>query len=181
MGILMKNLLLPLVMLLLASASIQVNACDEDCKREQAMEQHNVVFPSYLNAKFCQTTSVDFLLRDYASLEKYRTERLPTGHKGGMNNIRKMLDQRKEWLTECDNYLRLTDQGRVFYNDETTKIVFAAIDKVSTELNSLVYNGSQEVIVSNGLDGAEYNFDNMLKVIEQHRTNLQLRGQLVIR
>ena len=177
----MKNLLLPIVLLLMALAGSQVNACDEDCKRKQAMEQHNVEFPSYLNAKFCETTSVDFLLRDYASLEKYRDDRLPTGHKGGMNNIRKMLEQRKEWLTECDDYLRLTEQGRVFYNAETTQTVFAAIDKVTTELNALVYNGSQEVIVTNGLDIAEQDFDKMLTVLDQHKTNLQLRGQLVIR
>ena len=177
----MKNLLLPIALMLLALAGSQANACDEDCKRKQAMEKHNVVFPSYLNAKFCETTSVDFLLRDYVSLETYRNERLPTGHKGGMNNIRKMLEQRKEWLTECDDYLRLTGQGRVFYNAETTKTVFAAIDKVTTELNSLVYNGSQEVIVTNGVDIAEQDFDKMLGVLDQHKTNLQLRGQLVIR
>ncbi|WP_041522610.1 hypothetical protein [Gilvimarinus agarilyticus] len=177
----MKNLLLPSVLVLLALFGNQVNACDEDCKRQQAMDQHNVEFPSYLNAKFCETTSVDFLLRDYASLEKYRNERLPTGHKGGMNNIRKMLEQRKEWLIECDDYLRLTEQGRVFYNAETTKSIFAAIDKVTAELNGLVYNGSQDVIVSNGLDIAEQDFDQMLSTLDQHKTNLQLRGQLVIR
>ncbi|WP_049723778.1 hypothetical protein [Gilvimarinus polysaccharolyticus] len=177
----MKNLLFPMILMFLALASSQVNACDEECKRKQAMEQHNVEFPSYMTAKFCETTSVDFLLRDYASLQKYRTERLPTGHKGGMNNIRKMLDQRKEWLVECDDYLRLTGQGRVFYNAETTKTVFDAMDKVTKELNALVYNGSQEVIVTNGIDIIEQDFDKMLSEMDQHKTNLQLRGQLVIR
>jgi hypothetical protein len=177
----MKTLFLLLALVLTTGIASQATACDEDCKRERAMEQHNVEFPSYLNAKFCETTSVDFLLRDYKSFDKYRNNRLMTGHKGGLNNIRKMLDQRKEWLTECDDYLRLTEQGRVFYNAQTTKTIFAAMDKLSEQLNSLVYNGSKDVIVTNGLDIAEQDFDNLLRLLDQHKTDLQLRGKLIIR
>lgn len=114
-------------------------------------------------------------------MEKYRSTQLPGGHKGGMNNIRKLLDQRKEWLVECDDYLRLTDQGRVFRDKDTTDKIFAAIDKVSKELNDLVYNGSKDVIVTNGLDIAQQDFDQMMQQLDHHRTDLQLRGQLVNR
>lgn len=177
----MKNLLSLVALTLLTLTATQASACDEQCKRERAMAQHNVDFPSYLTAKFCETTSVDFLLRDYQSFAKYRNNRLMTGHKGGLNNIRKMLDQRKEWLIECDDYLRLTEQGRIFYDAQTTKTIFAAMDKLSEQLNSLVYNGSKNVIVTNGLDVAEQDFDNLLGLLDQHKTDLQLRGKLIIR
>lgn len=165
----------------LALFSLQAFACDETCKREKAMQEHGVNFPSYLTADFCQTTSTDFLLRDVESLKEYRSGHLLTGHKGGMNNIRKMLEQRKEWLTECDEYLRLTDQGRVFRNEETTTSIFAAMDRVNKELNGMIYNGDRSVTVSSGIDVAEQRFDTMFDLLERHKTDLQLRGQLVVR
>ncbi|MDO3382980.1 hypothetical protein [Gilvimarinus algae] len=177
----MKNLPVNVVALLLALAGSQAFACDEACKKDKAEQEHGVKFASYLSADFCHTTRADFLIQDYRSLEKYRAEQLPGGHKGGMNNIRKLLEQRKEWLIECDDYLRLTGQGRIFRDKATTDQIFAAIDKVTKELNGLVYNGSQDVIVSNGLDIAEQDFDKMLGMLDHHKTQLQLRGQLVIR
>ncbi|MBU2884701.1 hypothetical protein KO507_02865 [Gilvimarinus agarilyticus] len=177
----MKHLPVKAFLLLLAVFSGSALACDEACKKAQAETEHGVNFAGYLDSEFCRTTRSDFLLQDYRSLEKYRTSQLPGGHKGGMNNIRKMLDQRKEWLVECDDYLRLTDQGRVFHDKTTTDKIFGAIDKVSEQLNELVYNGSKEVIVTNGLDIAQQDFDQMMQQLEQHRTVLQLRGQLVNR
>ncbi|MDO3388194.1 hypothetical protein QWI17_20275 [Gilvimarinus sp. SDUM040013] len=177
----MKHLAVKAAILLLAVVGSSAFACDEACKKANAEQEHGVSFPGYLDAEFCRTTRADFLLQDYGSLEKYRTSQLPGGHKGGMNNIRKLLDQRKEWLVECDDYLRLTDQGRIFRDKATTDKIFAAIDKVSKELNGLVYNGSKEVIVTNGLDIAQQDFDQMMQQLEQHRTDLQLRGQLVNR
>lgn len=156
------------------------SACDEACEKK-AEEQHGVKFASYLNADFCATTRADFLIQDYKSLDKYRAEQLPNGHKGGMNNIRKMLEQRKDWLTECDDYLRLTNQGRIFRDKATTDKIFSAIDKTNNELNNLVYNGSQDVTVINGLDIAQQDFDQMMQLLDQHKTQLQLRGQLVNR
>lgn len=177
----MKHISVKALFLLVAVFSCSALACDEACKKAKAEQEHGVSFPSYLNAEFCRTTRLDFLLQDYASLEKYRTAQLPGGHKGGMNNIRKMLNQRKEWLVECDDYLRLTEQGRIFHDDATTEKIFAAIDKVSKQLNDLVYNGSKEIIVTNGLDIAQQDFDQMMQQLERHRTDLQLRGQLVNR
>lgn len=177
----MKHLSVKAVFLLLAVIGSSAFACDEACKKAKAESEHGVNFASYLNADFCRTTRADFLLQDYRSLEKYRSAQLPGGHKGGMNNIRKLLDQRKEWLVECDDYLRLTDQGRVFRDKNTTDSIFASIDKVSKELNDLIYNGSKDVIVSNGIELVEQDFDSMLGLLDKHRTDLQLRGQLVIR
>ena len=174
----MKKILALLVLSLWATQSM---ACDESCKRERAMKEHGVTFAGYLNADFCKTTSTDFLLRDFKSLQDYRGDRLLTGHKGGMNNIRKMLEQRKEWLAECDDYLKLTGQGRVFRDADTTDKIFASMDRVTKELNSLIYNGDRAVTVTQGVDIAEQRFDNLFSLLDQHKTELQLRGQLVVR
>lgn len=168
-----------LVLTLLSLLSVGASAaCDEDCKREEAMKEYNVAFPSYLNAKFCATTSIDFLIRDIKSLQRYRDKQLPGGHKGGMNNIRKLLEKRKDWLTECDDYLRMTKQGRVFDNETTTNSIFTSMDNVTKELNALIYNGNSNVIVSSGIDIAEQHFDHLFQVMDQHKTDLQLRGRL---
>ncbi|MCP8899184.1 hypothetical protein [Gilvimarinus xylanilyticus] len=175
----MRILTIPLALAALAFFAAPIYACDEDCKKANAEQEHGVKFASYLNQDFCRSTRADFLIQDYKSLAKYRADQLPGGHKGGMNNIRKMLDQRVDWLRECDDYLRLTDQGRIFRDRDTTDKIFKAMKGVSEELNNLVYNGSQDVIVTNGLDIAEQDFDQMLQLLDQHRTQMQLRGQLV--
>lgn len=156
-------------------------ACDEQCKREAAMEEHDVKFSSYLTANYCTDTSVDFLLRARSSLEQYRDGRLETGHKGGMRNIRNFLQQRKQWLEECDEYLMLTGQGRVFRNEETTQQIFSSIDAVSAELERLIGSGSGIHVSVSQIGGAAQRFDHLFMVVDHHRTELQLRGQLVIR
>ncbi|UTF61413.1 hypothetical protein [Gilvimarinus sp. DA14] len=177
----MKKLPITAISFLLAlCGSNLASACDEACEKK-AEAEHGVKFASYLNADFCSSTRADFLIQDYKSLDKYRAEQLPNGHKGGMNNIRKMLEQRKDWLQECDDYLRLTNQGRIFRDKATTDKIFAAIDKTNEELNNLVYNGNPDVIVTNGLDIAQQDFNQMMQLLDQHKTQLQLRGQLVNR
>jgi len=156
-------------------------ACNEECKREAAMEKHDVRFPSYLTANYCTDTSVDFLLRARSSLEQYRDGRLETGHKGGMRNIRNFLQQRKQWLQECDEYLVMTGQGRIFRNEETTQQIFASIESVSEELQRLIQSGSGVHVSISQIGGVTQRFDHLFMVVDHHRTELQLRGQLVIR
>lgn len=167
--------------LLLLFFCLPALACDEECKRNAAMEEHNVDFPGYLNASYCQDTSVDFLLRARESLQKYRDGKLETGHKGGIRNIRNYLQQRKQWLLECDNYLLLTGQGRVFKDKETTERIVSSIDSVSNELERLMSVGGGIHVPANQLGGATARFDQLFMVVDTHRTDLQLRGQLVIR
>lgn len=167
--------------LLLLFFCLPALACDEECKRNAAMEEHDVEFPGYLNAGYCQDTSVDFLLRARESLQKYRDGKLETGHKGGIRNIRNFLQQRKQWLLECDNYLQLTGQGRVFKNAETTERIVSTIESVSRELDRLMSVGSGVHVPVNQLGGATARFDQLFMVVDTHRTDLQLRGQLVIR
>src|SRR5690625_6817516 len=95
-----------------------------------------------ISASYCRDTSVDFLLRARDSLSSYQEKNLPTGHKGGMRNIRTFLQQRKQWLEECDQYLSLTGQGRVFRDEATTQQILDAIDAVSSELERLMGSGT---------------------------------------
>ncbi|ROQ20592.1 hypothetical protein EDC38_1199 [Marinimicrobium koreense] len=156
-------------------------ACDETCKREAAMEEHGVKFPSYLTASYCQDTSVAFLLRARESLQSYRDEKLTSGHKGGMRNISNFLKQRKQWLEECDQYLALTGQGRVFRDEATTQNILTAIDSTTAELDRLVASGGGVHAPASQAEMAGVRMDQLFMVVDNHRTDLQLRGQLVIR
>lgn len=167
--------------LLLLFFCLPALACDEECKRNAAMEENDVTFPGYLTASYCQDTSVDFLLGARESLQKYREGKLESGHKGGIRNIRNFLQQRKKWLLECDNYLVLTGQGRVFKDEETTERIVSSIESVSRELERLMSVGSGIHVPATQLGGAGARFDQLFMVVDSHRTDLQLRGQLVIR
>lgn len=156
-------------------------ACDETCKREAAMEEHGVTFASYLTASYCQDTSVDFLLRARESLQDYREGKLVTGHKGGMRNISRFLKQRKQWLEECDQYLALTGQGRVFRDETTTQNILTAIDATTAELDRLVASDGGVYAPESQSEMAGVRMDQLFMVVDNHRTDLQLRGQLVIR
>lgn len=172
----MKKIILLLHLILIAPMAF---ACDESCMREKAMAESGIKFPSYLDSKYCKTTSVDFLVNSRKSLQKYRDERLGSGHRGGIRNIRNFIEQRKEWLLECDTYLELIGNGRVFRNKTTTDEIFTAIKSLSAELNTLVYrpkNTTEDTQQITELAGQK--FDLLFKLMDAHRTDLQLRGQL---
>lgn len=173
----MRKFLLLLIPFFAASAF----ACDETCKRDAAMAEHGVRFPSYLTTSYCRDTSVDFLLRARDSLANYQQNNLPTGHKGGMRNIRNFLQQRKQWLEECDQYLTLTSQGRVFRDEATTQKIIDAIDALTNELERLMGSGTGVRVPQSQVAGAEHRLELLFSAMDDHRTELQLRGLLVIR
>ena len=154
-------------------------ACDETCMRDKAMAEKNVRYPEYLTVQYCRTTKIDFLVNARKSLDKYRNERLASGHRGGIRNIRNFIEQRKEWLMECDSYMDSVKQGRIFQNKATTDSIFEAITALSNELNALVYRprnaaeNTTEITAS-----AAQKFDLMFRLLDNHRTDLQLRGLL---
>lgn len=172
----MNRLLCTLVLALIAPASF---ACDETCLREKAMAEHQVTFPSYLDSKYCWTTSVDFLVNARKSLQKYHDERLNSAHRGGIRNIRNFLEQRREWLQECDNYLNLTKQGRVFRTKETTDQIFSAMNVLSAELQRMITLPRTPNEDGYALtEGSRQRFNQLFKLVDDHRVDLQLRGQL---
>ncbi|ARU26011.1 hypothetical protein CBR65_00370 [Cellvibrio sp. PSBB006] len=172
----MKKTLLLLHLVLIVPFAF---ACDETCMRDKVMAEHDIKFPAYLDSKYCKTTSVDFLVNSRKSLQKYREERLGSGHRGGIKNIRNFIEQRKEWLQECDKYLEMTKQGRVFRTDETTEEIFTSMDSLSKELYSLIYrpkNAAEDTHQLTELAGQK--FELMFRLMDAHRTDLQLRGLL---
>ena len=172
----MKKLLLLLHLVLITPLAF---ACDETCMRDKAMAEGSVKFPDYLTEKYCKTTTTDFLVNARKSLQKYRDDRLSSGHRGGIHNIRNFIDQRKDWLVECDQYLDAIKQGRVFRSKETTENIFRAMDSLSVELKSLVYrpkNSAEDTAQITELAGQK--FDLLFKLMDAHKTDLQLRGLL---
>ncbi len=152
-------------------------ACDEQCQRQQAEAAGNK-FPSYLSWSYCEDLKLDFMTREVKSLQKYREQQLPALHPGGMNNTRKFLKQRQEWLQECESYITQTGHGHLFENATTTTAIFSSIDAVQRELSSLVggvtYGQNRATVAGD-------KFDQFFKLIDTHQTHMLLKGQVVYR
>ena len=139
-------------------------------------------FPSYLTDKYCSDIKVDFMTSSIKSLQRYRDKQLPSQHRGGMNNIRKFLEQREDWMKECDNYLAQTSKDRLFKDAKTTSEIFTAIDSVTTELQSLITGVTYSVDAGGSpTDVAAQKFDHLFKLVEDHQTLMLMKGQVVYR
>lgn len=172
----MKKILLVIAMISLSQFSV---ACDEACKRAKAEAANNVKFASYLNAKYCQSTGMDFLMQGRKSLQSYRDKQLPTAHRGGAKNIRNFILQRKDWLQECDNYLQLTEQGRIFRDKDSTDKIIAAMTGTAGELEKIMKRPKVEVeSLELVVAPAAKKFDELFQLVDGHYLELQRRGLL---
>ncbi|MGH1469834.1 MAG: hypothetical protein ACRBCS_01470 [Cellvibrionaceae bacterium] len=156
-------------------------SCDEACQKDKASAKHNIELPGYLSWKFCDDTKASFMEGDISSLENYKNKRLNVQHRNRMKNIKSFIEQRKEWLQECDQYFDLTNHGRIFIDAKTTKSIFAAMDSVSKELGALI---GGVTYVSEGVDQDENQiiagkFDNLFKLVDAHKTQSMLKSQFV--
>lgn len=168
--------LLVLVGLTLTPAS---QACNEDCKRAQAEAKNNTKYPSYLNLKYCQSTTQDFLLSARQSLQRYRDKQLPTAHRGGARNIRQYILQRRDWLQECETYMHALDAGNVFRQATTTQQIFTAMNKVADELHNIMQRKENKAEVKElVIAPAAEAFDRLFTQVDSHIQDLQLRGLL---
>lgn len=157
-------------------------ACDEACQRQRAITEHQVELPSYLSWQMCEETKQTFMRNDLRSLENYRQTRLDTQYRGPMRNIKSFIEQRIEWLQECDNYLRLTQRGAIFKDEATTRNIFAAMEAVTQELDRAI----QGVTYLSSADEdpnaiIARRFDNLFKILHDHRDYMMLRGQFTNR
>jgi len=154
--------------------------CDEKCLREKAQATHNITFPSYLTWKYCEGIAVDFMTSSMRSLDSYRSKHFGTKYKGPLKNTRSYLVQRKDWLKECDNYIQMTKNMRIFNDDKTTKQIFASIDRVNSEFLALIkgatYASDEEAKLV-----MDQKIDTLFKLVEDHKTILHLRGRYVVR
>jgi len=139
-------------------------------------------FPSYLTEKYCNDIKLDFMTSSIKSLQHYKDKQLASRHRGGMRNIQRFLQQRQDWLQECDGYLSATSEHkRLFRNEDTTDTIFAAIDSVSTELGSLIAGVTYTEDPSGNNTVVEEKFDKLFQLVDKHQELLLLRGQVVYR
>ncbi|MGV8834519.1 hypothetical protein [Cellvibrio sp.] len=172
----MKKILLTIALLSLSQFGF---SCDEACKRTKAEAANNVKFASYLNAKYCKSTGLDFLLQGRKSLQAYREKQLPTAHRGGAKNIRLFIMQRKDWLQECDNYLQLTEQGRIFRDKDSTDKIISAMTGTAAELEKIMKRPKVEMENLELVTApAAQKFDDLFKLVDAHYLELQRRGLL---
>jgi hypothetical protein len=153
--------------------------CDEACKRTNAEATHKIKFASYLNANYCRSLAIDMLLKDKKGLTSYRDNQLPTAHRGGAKNIRTFITQRRDWLLECDQYLELTEQGRIFRDKDTSIAILEAMKRTSDELEKIMRRTQNDAeVIDVVIAPAKSQFDNLFKLIDAHYLELQRRGQL---
>ncbi|VUD68929.1 hypothetical protein TDB9533_04289 [Thalassocella blandensis] len=168
-----------LALLATAFFSSAVFACDEQCMREKAEAKHNVKFPGYLTFKYCDSIAMDFMTSTMRSLQNYRDNHLESKYKGPLKNTKAYLEQREDWLKECDDYLVKTKNIRIFNDDKTTKQIFATIDAVEEEfealINGVTYSADNQFVVIND------RFDNLFKQVEDHKHLMHLKGRYVVR
>lgn len=164
---------------LLSFLSFSSSACDDNCKKLEAEAAHKVKFASYLSQKYCQQTSLDFLLKDSKSLKQYSEKQLLTAHRGSANNIKLFLEQRKDWLSECDQYLSLTKQGRIFGNKTQSEKIFASIDATTNELTLLIKRPkSPEESAEEAAASSVQAFNKLFEAITEYQLELQRKGLL---
>ncbi len=158
----------------------QALSCDEECRRTKAESTHNVDIPSYLSWKYCGDIKAEFMSVSLRSLETYRDTNMSTQRKRSMKNTRHFVEQRKDWLQECDNYMKMTKNERLFKDDATTDNIFETLTDLSEELSSLLSGvtyasdfGQDSTVI------AGEHFDQLFKLVDDHKTLLQLKGQYV--
>ena len=172
----MKELWVALLILLFCPLAL---ACDETYKRAKAETDNNIKFASYLNSKYCSTTTKGFALQEIKSLQAYRDKQLATAHRGGAKNIRNFVMQRKEWLSECDRYLELTGQGRVFFNKEMTDRITSTMIALSDDLKKIMMRPQNpgenlDLVIA----PAAAKFDLLFTQLEEYKLTLQRKGLL---
>lgn len=171
------NLVLALGLLIAANAAF---SCDESCKREQAELKLGQSFPSYLSWQYCDGLKHDFMTIDMNSLQSYSTKHFNTKYKGPIKNIIHLVDQRKEWLSECDSYVTATRSERIFYDDKTTAAVFAQMDTIRKELSD-VLNGVRysSAIGDETKEIVGEKFEALFVSIDNHKNLMHLKGKYV--
>jgi len=169
-----------LLLALISSITFSAHACDETCKREQVLANTGAEFPSYLTWGYCDGLKHDFMSVDVNSLQSYSTKHFNTKYKGPIKNIIRLIDQRKEWLQECDGYVTATRGERIFYDDKTTKSIFEKMDRAKKELTDVLggvryssFEGDEtHKIVSE-------HFETLFVAIDDHKNLMHLKGKYV--
>jgi len=177
----MKTVTVICSFLLMVTASA-VYGCDESCLKEKAEAANKIQFPGYLSWEYCEDIRMDFITASMTSLDNYKSEHFDTRYKGGMRNIKNYIIQRKAWLEECDQYMQLTKNEPIFDDEKTTKQIFAAMDSITTELDDLLAGVTYSADVGQDSTAvAVERFDKLLKMVDEHKYLMHLKGRYVTR
>ncbi|UTA46396.1 hypothetical protein L1F30_09440 [Simiduia sp. 21SJ11W-1] len=113
------------------------------------------------------------------SLQSYTEEHLDVTRRRGMRNTKSYLEQRKDWLNECDSYMAATGKGRIFRDDKTTKNIMAAIDSVNAELDSLLKGVTYANEGGDDTQVAQTKFDELFTLVDNHKNLLLMKGYMI--
>ncbi|QKX17992.1 hypothetical protein HUW35_14020 [Microbulbifer sp. YPW1] len=135
--------------------------------------------PSYLTESYCDGLVEQFVDSGMRSLGKYVNENFKPEYKGGIRNTINFLNQRAEWLGECDEYLNDTANSRIFYDDKNTKAIFDAMKELAKELQ-LVREGVEypdESGTNNPRPFIKSRYETLATLVDQHHTRLLMKKQ----
>lgn len=170
----MKKTISSLVLLMMTQGAM---ACDEACKKQAAMDQHNIKLPGYLSWKYCESTKDIFMSSTLRGLQRYSDQSMAKSGKTGLNNTKKHIDREVAALEECDNYYQLTDNGRLFNDKATTEKVFKELESIDTELETLMGSISHSTQMTPEMTSmAQSRFEQLFKTVDDHKALMHLRG-----
>lgn len=135
--------------------------------------------PSYLTPKYCDSLVEQFVDSGMRSLGKYINEHFNPEYKGGIRNTIHFLEQRSEWLNECNDYLLDSGHGHVFYSDKTTREIFEAIDALARELQH-VRQGVEYPDDAGNNNPAPFikgRYETLAQLVDQHHTRMLMKKQ----
>ncbi|MFA0810130.1 hypothetical protein [Microbulbifer epialgicus] len=135
--------------------------------------------PSYLTEKYCSSVVEQFVDSGMRSLDKYINEHFNPEYKGGIRNTIRFLEQRLEWLSECNNYLKDTAQTYVFHSEDDTQSIFSAITELTRELQH-VRSGVEYRDDAGNNNPAPYvkrRFEALAQLVDRHHTRMLMKKQ----
>lgn len=135
--------------------------------------------PSYLSPKYCEGIVEQFVDSGMRSLGKYVNQHFNPEYRGGIRNTIHFLEQRSDWLSECDEYLVDTSQTHIFYSDKMTQDIFAAMTALAKELQ-LVREGVEypdDAGNNNPKPFIESRYETLAQLVDQHHTRMLMKKQ----
>ncbi|WP_444904390.1 hypothetical protein ACJJIU_05250 [Microbulbifer sp. CnH-101-E] len=135
--------------------------------------------PSYLTKEYCSSVVEQFVGAGMRSLDKYVNEHFNPEYKGGIRNTIRFLEQRLEWLNECNAYLVDTNNAYVFHSQDDTQNIFSAINELTRELQH-VRSGVEyrdDTGNNNPAPFIKRRFATLAELVDRHHTRLLMKKQ----
>ncbi|WP_444935524.1 hypothetical protein ACJJIW_14330 [Microbulbifer sp. JMSA004] len=135
--------------------------------------------PSYLSEKYCGDVVEQFVGSGMRSLDKYINHNFNPEYTGGIRNTIQFLEQRLDWLSECDDYLTDTTKNSVFHSKDDTQKIFSAIRELAKELQH-VRSGVEYRDESGNNNPAPFiqrRYETLAQLVDRHHTRILMKKQ----